>query len=150
MDKQDNQQVNFALVRVTTEQFATIENNFNEEGPFQLNINFRFAADQEKKIIGVFAGFSFEIEQQAFLIVEGGCHFALQPESWETLLDSEAKILTAPKGLIQHLAVITVGTSRGILHAKTEGTPYNRFHLPTINVAQMITEDQVFEFGKGE
>lgn len=148
MDKQDNQQINFGLVKVTTEQFAILENNFQDQGPFNLNINFRFAADKEKKIIGVFAGFSFEIEEKPFLILEAGCHFSIIPDSWSKLLDTETNVLTVPKGLIQHLSVITVGTARGILHAKTEGSAYNRFHLPTINVAQMITEDQLFEFEK--
>jgi hypothetical protein len=43
--------------------------------------------------------------------------------------------------------MLTVGTARGVLHAKTENTKYNRYVLPTINVASMIKNDAVFNFG---
>ena len=43
-----------------------------------------------------------------------------------------------------HLIVLTIGTVRGILHAKTEGTKYNSYILPTINVAELIKTDIVF------
>jgi hypothetical protein len=35
----------------------------------------------------------------------------------------------------------TVGTIRGILHCKTEGTPFNALILPPINVSEMVTGD---------
>jgi hypothetical protein len=46
------------------------------------------------------------------------------------------------------MGMITVGTCRGILHAKTENTKFNQFLIPTINVAELIKEDSVFEFNK--
>lgn len=48
------------------------------------------------------------------------------------------------QGLATHFAVLTVGSARGILHAKTEGTVYNQYLLPTIDIKQMIHEDIVF------
>ncbi|WP_262906606.1 hypothetical protein [Tenacibaculum finnmarkense] len=41
--------------------------------------------------------------------------------------------------------MITVGTTRGVLHSKTDNTIFNEFILPTLNVSQMITEDGEFE-----
>ena len=35
---------------------------------------------------------------------------------------------------------MTIGTTRGILHAKTEGTCFNKYVLPTINVTEIIKE----------
>ncbi|MPN63841.1 hypothetical protein SDC9_211608 [bioreactor metagenome] len=55
-------------------------------------------------------------------------------------------VLLVPKNFMQHLAVITIGTARGILHAKTENTPFNQYVLPTINVSEMIKDDVTFEF----
>jgi hypothetical protein len=40
--------------------------------------------------------------------------------------------------------MLTIGTSRGILHAKTEGTEFNKFILPTINVNQLVEKDAEF------
>lgn len=45
------------------------------------------------------------------------------------------------QGLATHFAVLTVGSARGILHAKTEGTIYNQYLLPTIDIKEMIQED---------
>ena len=50
------------------------------------------------------------------------------------------------KGLAVHFAVLTIGSARGILHAKTEGTPFNEFLLPTIDVNNMLEEDVIFKF----
>jgi len=37
----------------------------------------------------------------------------------------------------------TVGTARGVLHSKTESTPFNGLIIPPINVEQIIQEDIV-------
>ncbi len=41
--------------------------------------------------------------------------------------------------------MLTFGTARGILFAKTEGTPYQQLLLPPTNVDAMIKEDYVIE-----
>lgn len=145
MDKKPKN-IGFALAKITTEQFATIESNFDDNSEIKLHINFRFAADETKKMVGVFATFTFETNQKQFLIIEAGCHFAIEPEAWTKMLDIETNKLTVPKGFLQHMAMLTVGTTRGILHAKTENTCFNKYYLPTINVANMIKEDNVFQF----
>ncbi|NOQ75958.1 MAG: hypothetical protein GQ574_28385 [Crocinitomix sp.] len=69
-------------------------------------------------------------------------------ETWLLLTDEQE--LVFPKGFIRHLSVICVGTARGILHAKTEGTKFNEFILPTINVEDLIQEDASFELKEEE
>ncbi len=66
------------------------------------------------------------------------------------MFKSDINTLIVPKGLLCHLAMLTVGTSRGILHAKTEGTCFNKYVLPTINVTEIIKEDASFDFNKAE
>ena len=138
--------IGFGLAQITTEQFAIIEDNLVEPSEINININFRFAADDEKKLVAVFSTFTFESNKKQFIIVEAGCHFSITPDSWENMMNTETNELTVPKGFMQHMAVITVGTTRGILHAKTENTCFNKYHLPTINVANIIKEDNVFKF----
>lgn len=140
--------IGFGLSKITTEQFAIIENNLVEPSEININMNFRFAADDEKKLVGVFVTFTFESNKKQFIIVEAGCHFSIAPDSWETMMKPETNELKVPKGFLQHMAVITVGTTRGILHAKTENTCFNKYHLPTINVANIIKEDSIFKFEK--
>lgn len=144
MDSTTN--IGFALAKVTTEQFAVIDSNFQRGAEIKLHVNFRFGADDKQKVIAVFNSFTFETNEKQFLIVEAGCHFAIAPESWERMFDSKLNKLVVPKGFLQHMGVLTVGTCRGILHAKTENTGFNQFHIPTINVAELIKEDNVFDF----
>jgi len=44
-----------------------------------------------------------------------------------------------------HFAMITVGTTRDVLHEKTRNTKFNEFILPIINIAKMIKKDGTFE-----
>ena len=41
---------------------------------------------------------------------------------------------------IRHLSAISIGTARGILHAKTENTAYNKYFLPTININELVSK----------
>lgn len=147
MDK-ETKEVSFALARITTEQFAILESNYCKSGEIKLQVNFRFGADKNKRIVAVFANFTFECSQKPFLVVEAGCHFSIKPESWDKMLNEAQNTLVVPMGLVQHLAMLTVGTSRGILHAKTENTVFNKFFLPTINVADLLVSDQQFVFAE--
>ena len=49
--------------------------------------------------------------------------------------------MTFTKNLVTHFSVIAIGTTRGVLHAKTDGSKFNDFVLPTIDITQIITED---------
>lgn len=138
------QTVSFKLLKVTTEQFAVIEDCFKENTEINVEANLRFVANDESRLIGIFAMIKFQCEQRPFLIIEAGCHFEIIPESWAQMkMDNR---LLVPKGIMQHLGALTIGSARGILHAKTENTPFNQFVLPTINVTEMIKDDVTFEF----
>ncbi|MNF83316.1 hypothetical protein D3C84_656380 [compost metagenome] len=88
--------------------------------------------------------FQFLHNQQPFLVLIAVCNFDIEEESWNKNVLSN-KIVTLPKHLLEHLCVITVGTSRGILHAKTENTSFNKFIIPTLNVTTLVEKDIVFE-----
>jgi len=145
-----NKSIGFSLKKVSTEQFAIIEENFNDKGKIRLKSSFRFAADETQKYVSVFASFIFDSDSNPFLIVEAGCHFLLKANEWDEMTNSKTNALVVPKGFLCHLAMLTVGTSRGILHAKTEGTCFNKYVLPTINVTEIIKEDATFSFKKSE
>lgn len=80
---------------------------------------------------------------QPFLIIEVACEFDLEEKTWESLR-KENKIVF-PRKFVEHLVVISLGTVRGVLHAKTEQTAFNSFFLPLTNVSKIITDDFLFE-----
>ena len=144
----NNANIGFALSKVTTEQFAILDSNFDKDAEIKLHVNFSFAADNKQKMVAVFNAFTFETNKKQFLLLEAGCHFTIAPDSWDKMFDAKLNKLIVSKAFLHHMAMLTVGTSRGILHAKTENTYFNQYHIPTINVAELIKQDNVFEFKK--
>lgn len=138
----------FAIKKVSTEQFAILEDGYNEKGKIMLNTSLRFAADDIQKYIAVFASFVFESDNKPFLLTEASCHFSIDDSAWKEMLKPDINTLIVPQGFLSHLAMLTVGTSRGILHAKTEGTCFNQYVLPAIHITNIIKEDISFSFNK--
>jgi len=138
--------IGFALRKITNEQFAIIEDGFFDKGNIRIGTKLRFGSDEEMKLVACFTEFTFESDKKKFLIIEAGCHFQILEEAWKNMYNKEQNSLTVPSGFLSHLALLTVGTTRGILHAKTEGTCFNKYVLPTINVSEMVKENIVFDF----
>lgn len=143
--EKETQNISFALNRISTEQFAIIgEQDFSSKN-IQLITNIRYGANEYLKMISCFVEVVFESHNKPFLKVEGACHFNIEDNSWKKMVNKEDNTICLPNGFVRHLAILTAGTTRGILHTKTEGTDYNKFVLPTINIAEMITEDAILK-----
>ncbi len=138
--------INFVLRKVTTEQFAIIEEGFSEHNGIRIGTSIRFGSDEKQKMVACFSAFTFESNGKPFIKVEAGCHFQILEEAWNQMLNVEKNTLKVPKGFLSHLAMLTVGTTRGLLHAKTEGTCFNKYVIPTINVSTLIIDDALFIF----
>lgn len=133
--------VNFFLSRIVTLQFAVLEECYQEDGEIDLTTSINFGIGKEDRIVASRGTFIFEIQQKAFLKLEASCEFKIDQESWDLFLQEDKTSIVFPKGLMLHLTTIMVGTARGILHAKTENTEFNRFPLPTVNITELVTED---------
>jgi hypothetical protein len=136
--------VEFQLKGIKTEQFAILANQYSStrETGFQTQFQFKIHAPSQQ--IGVFGVFEFAQGKQVFMKIEISCHFLIAASSWNSFKQSENKLLI-PKDFMAHLAMITTGTCRGVLFAKTEGTEFSKFIIPTLNVTEMIKEDAEFE-----
>jgi hypothetical protein len=75
-------------------------------------------------------------DEKAFLILKTRCEFEIEGEAWNSFISENT--ITVPEGFASHLAVITVGTARGVLHEKTNDTSFNHFVIPTINLTALI------------
>lgn len=133
--------VPFKLFQITTEEFATIEDNLEAKGKINLKNGLSFAVDYESFAIKCTLKVTFELNEKIFLIIQASCEFEIEPNAWEAMLNSKKQLLTVDKGFATHLALLTTGTVRGILHAKTENTVFNQFVLPTLNVNEMVLEN---------
>ena len=138
----------FAFVGIKTDQFAIIDEAYKKTGPLKITTNLSFGINEADKTVAVEVGFDFFKKDTPFLKIGVQAFFEITKDGWETLYKKDEKQVVIPKKLLSHLTVLTIGTTRGILHAKTEGTPYNSIILPTVNVNELVTEDVVIDLEK--
>jgi len=140
--------VSFVLRGIQTEQFATIDGIFKNEDSIQIQANIDFGINEESRIIGCISKFQFDVQNQPFIIIGVKCNFEIEPNSWDSFINKETNNIIFQKDILCHLAVLTIGTTRGVLHARTENTMFNKFFLPTVNVNNLIKENIIFPLEK--
>jgi len=137
--------IGFSLKKITTEQFAIIESAFKEGEDVQFSVNAKYGINEKDKMVAVFVSPAFYQDKKAFLVLEIGCHFKIVDEAWESFKNKDKTKLTIPVGFIRHLIMLTIGTARGVLHSRTENTPFNNFLMPTINVTEIVKSGVAFD-----
>lgn len=139
----NNVNINFSLLKIKTEQFAIFEENFDKNELVNLNTNLSLGLNSEDKVFLVTPKHTFENNGKPFMTIQISCFFKIDDSTWDNFKNKKQIIF--PKEFVAHMAMITVGTSRGVLHSKTEETIFNQFILPPLNVAEMVGEDVVFD-----
>lgn len=141
---ENKDQISFGLRKITTEQFAVIESAFDEKNDnIELVTNLRFGLNIEKRMITPILSINFSQSKNPFLLLEIGCHFEIIKEHWDNLYHKDKSESKLPKNIALHLVMLSIGNLRGVLHAKTEKTFFNRFLVPTLNVNDLVKEDIV-------
>ncbi len=141
MEKVKKNKIGFQLIGIVTRQFAIIEDVFDKNiKQVSFSVNVDFGINNSKKIISTTVKVQFYQNKSVFLIVEISNHFIIEQSAWNNLKNDKEKIIIK-KDFATHLLVLTIGTIRGVLHAKTENTEFNNFILPTLNVSELIDTD---------
>lgn len=140
----NRKEIEFNIKSIKTEQFALFEENHLDKGKINLETHLSYGLNTVERDVIISIKFTFEMKKKPFITIQVNCNFEIGQNSFNDLI-VDNKII-APNWFIAHLAMITVGTSRGILHSKTEGTIFNKYIIPTLNVAQMIPEDAIFDY----
>ncbi len=136
--------IGFSLAKIVTEQFAVIPDIFEEGKEIKLRPELNFGIDTQTKRIMVNILFRFEQEEKPFIILKVACYFTISPNDWNQFRTPNTNALVIPQGFATHLAMLTIGTLRGVLHAKTENTTFNRFIIPAFNITGLIKSDVIF------
>ncbi|AFL98155.1 hypothetical protein ACQ1Q1_06740 [Ornithobacterium rhinotracheale] len=130
----------FRLIKIEEIQLSLFEKNINLEAPVDQNVGFGFGANVEDRIIACSLSFTLEKEDKPFINIEVACHFEIEEKSFKTKL-LQKDVLKIDKDFASHLAMITVGTTRGVLYAHTKSTPFEEYFIGLLNVQEMIDED---------
>ena len=145
MKKKENLSLNFGFQGIKTEQFATFPDRYNAKKVTGLSTTLEFKVNTFSGLVGCFIQFDFIQGKNVFITIEVSCHFLIEENSFNLLKDTQKKQVKIPKDFLTHLAILSVGTARGVLFSKTEGTIFSTFILPTINLQEMINEDAIFD-----
>lgn len=136
----------FAFTGLRTTSFAKIEAAYKKTGETDLITALGFGLDIDDYTITCNTKFSFERKKdQPFLILEIQALFEINKSDFLKKVRQKDNSYLIVHDLAVHFAVLTVGAARGVLHAKTEGTIYNQFLLPTIDVKELIPEDIILK-----
>lgn len=133
--------IHFRMNRISVNQFAILAENI-PDSEINLSTELTFQYSEESKAIACIADFKFKANDTVFMVLKCQCEFKVKDEDWNQF--HSEKGLTLPKQILEFFAVHTIGTSRGILFSRTEGTPFNQIILPPINVENLIERDLSF------
>lgn len=140
----DHNSLGFAFTGLKTVQFAIIEEAFRKSGALSIQTSCSFGFNEGENTLIVEVEFNFYKKETPFIKIKVQGYFEIEKNTLKAFFNPEKKEFLFPKKLMVHLTVLTIGATRGILHAKTEGTIYNEFVLPTVNVDALINDDLVF------
>lgn len=136
--------IGLKLIRIQTKEFASFKENYTSES-LSLTINLSVGVNNDGHAVALTPSITFLSEDnKPILKISASCEFAIQPDKWKEFITETSIVI--PESLLKHLLMITIGTIRGILHAKTENTDLNKILLPTINVSELINKDHVVNF----
>ena len=130
--------IRFRMVRINVDQFAILTDRFPENGGLSFSVTPGFAYSVEGHRVASRLEISFKKDGANLLVMVLVCEFEIHPDDWGGVCDGES--ITIPKEVLELLTAQTVGTARGVMYCKTEGTPFNAFILPPINVTEIITD----------
>lgn len=140
---EEKNKIGFSLIQIKTDQFALFEENHLDKGKINLNTDLTFGLNAEDKVFLVTTKFTFEMKKKPFMSIQTSCFFQIEKTAWDGFTIGNKTIF--PKNFVTHMTMLTVGTTRGVLHSKTEDTIFNQYILPTANVVEMVKGDVVFE-----
>lgn len=134
--------IKFRMTKITTDQFAILASEV-PTGDIDINIEAGLKYSVEARKIMTTVTFSFEENSRKIILLKVSCEYEIAKEDWEAAT-SEGKVVI-PKSLLEYFMTQTIGVSRGVLHCKTEGTPFNGIILPPIDVTKLVNGDMTIE-----
>ena len=132
--------ISYRFSKITTQQFAIIEDVYNSEDEVNVKWNLGFNCLDGTFIVNGTTRFEFLTNQNTpFIIVEVKCDFDIITPDPDMVKNNT--IVKLPKVFGINLLSIMIGVTRGIMHAKTENTIFNKYIVPLIKLEEFVTDD---------
>jgi hypothetical protein len=138
----------FSLSNIETVQFATFEENLHDNNPVQQTVSLDIGYNIQFQSLIILTKVSFEQNSLPFLVLESSCEYKISDVTWISLKREDGSYIIKRKNILQ-LILVSMLTMRGILHAKTENTPLNKYFLQSFNMTALHNEDYVIPLEPG-
>lgn len=134
----------FSLNKGEIDEFAIIEENLPEDlNNLYIDTNVKVKLSVSDKAVAIVNTVKYINIEKVILKITSTLYFKIEEESWQNLIKGENIIFEKEK--VQHLGAIVIGTTRGMLIAKCQNTPYSKIILPPISVKELLPEDIIFK-----
>ena len=132
------------MVKITTTQFAIVGDMCGEIDEIGIELGFNVKYSMDMRRIGVSPLLTLKSENDdKLLILELFCEFEVHPDDWQGMITDNRLIIN--KDFLGNLISQSIGTLRGVLYCKTEGTSYSNFVLPSVSISELVNTNAVFE-----
>lgn len=126
----------YRIASIHTNQFAMFLDKYSVGDGITINATFRYEYKPDLSTIRCTTTIQYIQNENVVMVLELGCEFAIQEQGAEAIRQSGQINVE----FLRYLATIAVGTARGVIHAKTEGSMLNGLVLPPLNVVETITD----------
>ena len=134
----------YRFSRMELEQFAMFEENCDSETKeVQFHTEAQFSYDKSNSVICSKIVVNMTYQEKPLVKAELNSYFDIHPESVKSLC-KDGRIVFAPPLLVQ-FASLCYGSIRGVIFAKTLGTPLNNFIAPPVYFGNLIDKAFVLE-----
>jgi hypothetical protein len=127
----------YRIIKIETKQFAIFPEKFINGNDVDIQTSYNFDIRSDMTNIRCTSAIHFLQKGQLIMILELTCYFDIASEGVDFIKEQKK----VPLEFLRYMATITVGTARGIIHAKTEGTVLCSIILPPINLVEAIKSD---------
>lgn len=127
----------YRISHIETKQFAIFPDKFINGDSVNIKANYNFSLRSDLTQIKCSSTIYFLQKEQLILVLEIECNFSIAPEGVDFIMEQNKVSVD----FLRYMATIVVGTARGIICAKTEGTVLSSVVLPPINLVDAIKED---------
>lgn len=138
--------IRFRMSRISVPQFAILCKSVSKA--YKIGIKAELKHSPNGGAVAVDMTITFEENEKTCVILEVLCEFVIHPDDLKSIT-SDNKV-SIPKEVIDYFISQTLGTARGIMHCKTDGTPFNGIIIPPTDVSHMLGKDMVIPLNDGE
>lgn len=131
----------YRISHIETMQFALFPDNFDNGKEVMVNTNCGFSVRQDLNQVKNIIGVNYIQNDKLLLVIQLACYYDIAEEGFNEI-KKEGRI---PVDFLRYMGTISVGITRGAIHAKTEGTVLNPVVMPPINLEEMLKNDLLID-----